>query len=68
MEMGFEVTDVKKPLLAVSRICEKGNIVHFGPEPNHNYIKNLIIGERLILKRRGNSWVLLGELADANHF
>lgn len=68
VEMGFEVTDVKKPLLAVSRICEKGNVVQFGPEPRHNYIMNIATGERLFMKRRGNSWVLPGEIAEAYPF
>ena len=68
LEMGFQVTDVKKALLAVSRLCEKGNIVQFGPEPQHNYIQNVTTGERLHMKRRGNSWVLPGELADAECF
>ena len=68
LEMGFEVTDVKKPLLAVSRICEKGNVVQFGPEPHQNFIMNIATGEQLFMKRRGNSWVLPGELADCSHF
>ena len=68
LEMGFEVTDVKKPLLAVSRICEKGNVVQFGPEACHNFIMNIATGERLFMKRRGNSWVLVGELVDTSHF
>ncbi len=28
----FQVTDVRKPLLAVRRFAEKGNVVQFGPE------------------------------------
>ena len=66
--VGFEVTDVKKPLMAVSRICEKGHVVQFGPDPKHNFIQSLANGEKLFMKRRGNSYVLPGELADKNPF
>ena len=27
----FQVTDVRKPLLAVRRLVERGNVVQFGP-------------------------------------
>lgn len=66
--VGFEVTDVKKPLMAVSRICEKGNVVQFGPEAHHNFIQNISSGEKLFMTRRGNSYVLRGELASVNPF
>ena len=33
----FQVTDVKKPLAAVSKIVEKGNWVCFGPEEAYIY-------------------------------
>ena len=68
LEMGFQVTNVRKPLLAVSRLCEKGNVVQFGPEPQHNFIRNITTGEKIHLQRRGNSWVLSGELAAGMHF
>ena len=31
-QMKFQVSDVTKPLAAATRIVQKGNIVHFGPE------------------------------------
>ena len=68
MGVGFEVTDVKKPLMAVSRICDQGNVVQFGPEATHNYIQNIATGEKLFMQRRGNSFVLRGQLADVNPF
>ena len=68
LEMGFQVTDVKKPLLAVSRLCERGNLVQFGPEPHQNFVMNVATGERLTMLRRGNSWVLPGEFAEAGRF
>ena len=66
--MRFEVTDVKKPLLAVSRLCERGNVVQFGPEPHHNFVMNVATGERISMRRRGNSWVLPGELYAQSRF
>ena len=36
MNLRFEVADVKKPLIAVKRICEKGNLVSFGPKEGIN--------------------------------
>ena len=54
--------------MAVSRICEKGNLVQFGPEPQHNYIQNLASGEKLFMAQRGNSYVLQGGLADTSPF
>ena len=66
--VGFEVTDVKKPLLSVKRVCEKGNTVHFGPGDSDNYIQNVASGERIRLHRRGNSYVLRGALLSQNPF
>ena len=40
----FQVTKVKKPLAAVSRITEKGNWVCFGP--GEAYIENAATGKR----------------------
>ena len=37
----FQVTDVKKPLLAVRRLVERGSSVSFGPSPEDNYIINI---------------------------
>ena len=38
--MGFQVAGVTKALAAVWRICDKGNIVQFGPEEEDNFILN----------------------------
>ena len=54
--VGFEVTDVKKPLMSVKRICEKGNLVQFGPD--ESFIQNLESGEKLMMHKRGNTYVL----------
>ena len=53
--MSFEVTDVTKPLVAVRRIMEKGNEVHFGKEC---YIRNVHTGERIPRRKKGGSYVI----------
>ena len=50
--MNFQVTDVQKPLLAVSRLVEQGNLVQFGKAPGQSFIQ-------------GNRWVIPGALAPA---
>ena len=65
LSMNFQVTDVQKPLLAVSRLLEQGNVVQFGKEPGHSFIKNVASGEKLLLERRCNSWVIPGTLVGA---
>jgi len=58
MSMGFEVSEVQKPLAAVWRIAEKGNLVQFGPGKDDNFIKNAVTGEKIMMKRKGKSYVL----------
>ena len=50
---GFQVTDVKKPLISVKRIVEKGNYVCFGPEPKDNFIQSGRNGDKLMLQPHG---------------
>ena len=40
MGLTFQVAAVKKPLISVKRITEKGNKVCFGPGENESYIEN----------------------------
>ena len=47
----FQVADVKKPLVAVKRITEKGNHVQIGPGEKDNYILNKESGYKVILRR-----------------
>ena len=54
----FQVTDVKKPLLAVRRLVERGNVVSFGPTPSDNYIKNRETGKMIPMERKGGSFIL----------
>ena len=53
MGLNFQVTDVRKPLLAVTRITEKGNVVQFGPAESDNYIKNQLSGNKILLRKKG---------------
>ena len=46
MGLSFQVTDVRKPLLAAKRITEKGNVVQFGPAESDNHIKNKLSGNK----------------------
>ena len=56
--LDFEVTDVKKPLVAVFRICEKGNLVQFGPKDEDNFVKKNKTQEKIMMKKEGNSYVM----------
>ena len=58
MGLAFQVTDVKKPLVAVKRIAERGNVVQFGPEEKDNYIANKKTGDKIFLRRKGGSYVM----------
>ena len=55
----FQVADVKKPLISVKRIVQKGNVVHFGPGKTDNYICNLKTGEKIILRPNGRGSYLM---------
>ena len=54
----FQVTDVRKPLLAVRRLVEKGHIVSFGPEDDQNFICNTVTGRRIPMERKGGSFII----------
>ena len=54
----FQVTDVKKPLLAVRRLVEKGNVVSFGPEPDQNFIRNIATGRKIEMEKKGGAFVI----------
>ena len=53
MGLRFQVTDVRKPLLAVRRLVERGNVVSFGPGPSDNYIQSIETGRKIPMERRG---------------
>ena len=58
MGLEFQVSDVRKPLAAVWRIAEKGNIVQFGPTDADCFIQNIRSQEKVGLRRRGGSYVM----------
>lgn len=58
MAMTFQVTEVRKALAAVHRLTEKGNIVQFGPEEHHCFIKNIVTGKKIQMFKKGRSYVL----------
>ena len=62
MGLGFEASDVRKPLAAVHRIVEKGNKVQFGPNPEDNFIQNIATNEKVHMRKKGRSYVLGVEL------
>ena len=53
MNLGFQVAAVKKPLIAVKRIVEKGSYVSFGPKEEDNFIQNRETGDKMMLKSNG---------------
>ena len=63
MGMGFQASDVRKPLAAVHRIVEKGNKVQFGPGNEDNFIMNVKTGKKIMLRKKGRSYVMDVEFA-----
>jgi hypothetical protein len=61
MGLGFQVSDVEKPLAAVWRIADKGNIVQFGPRQEDNFIQNVVSHRKIPMHRRGGSYVMEAE-------
>ena len=51
MCLNFQVAGVKKPLIAVKRIVEKGNVVQFGKRDEDKYIMNIDTGDKLMMKQ-----------------
>ena len=63
MGMGFQASDVRKPLAAVFRIVEMGNRVQFGPEAEDNFIENVKTKKKIMLRKKGRSYVMDVEFA-----
>ena len=64
MSLCFQVTDVKKPLVAVTRMCENGNRVCFGPNEKDNYIQNVGSGNKIYMRKQRGSFVVDGQFGD----
>ena len=56
--MTFQVTEVQKALAAVWRLTEKGNVVQFGPTPEQSFILNVESGKKIMLHRKGGSYIM----------
>ncbi len=54
----FQVTDVKKPLLAVRRLVEKGNKVVLSGDEGESYILNPQSKVRVPVRKKGGSFVI----------
>jgi hypothetical protein len=51
-----QLTDVRKPLMSVSKVCDEGNIVVF--KQNGGYIQNEKTGKKTSFSREGNVYAL----------
>ena len=54
----FQVTDVKKPLLAVRRLVEKGNVVVLSNAEGESYIFNKDAKVKIPIVKKGGSFVI----------
>ena len=52
---------MQKPLAAVWRIAEKGNVVQFRPRAEDNFIRNLQTNKKVQLVSKGGSYVIEAE-------
>ena len=57
----FQVTDVKKPLLAVRRLVENSNVVLLSGVEGESYIMNKEAKVRIPLVKKGGSFVIEAE-------
>ena len=51
-----QLTDVRKPLMSVSKVCDEGNIVVF--KQNGGYIQSETTGKKTSFSREGNVYAL----------
>ena len=61
----FQVTDVRKPLLSVRRLTDKGNTVQFSEEPGECYILNKATGKKIPMERRGAPFIIKANFVKA---
>ena len=57
----FQVTDVKRPLLAVRRLVEHGNTVVLADHEGGSYVENKKAGVRIPIVKKGGSFVIEAE-------
>ena len=54
--MHFQIADVHKPLLSLSKVADMGFSSHL--EKDGGYIQDDHTGEKILLQRRGNLYVM----------
>ena len=54
----FQVTDVRKPLLAVRRLVERGNQVVLASGDGESYVYNTVNKTTVPVKKKGGSFVI----------
>ena len=59
MGLKFQVAEVRKPLLAVCKMVEKGNAVTLGPGKDGCFISNPKTGNKFILRPNGKGSYLM---------
>ena len=64
----FQVSDVQKPLAAVWRIAERGNLIQFGPKDEDNFITNKETRKKIMMVRRNGSYVIEAEFVQQPGF
>ena len=66
--MPFQACDVKRPLASVKKICEKGNLVQFGPTTKDNFIMSITTGEKIWLSMEKGQYVMEASLVTDSPF
>lgn len=58
MGLTFQVTDVRKPLVAVRRLVENGTKVVFGSEDGESYIYHKETKTKIPVAKKGGAFVI----------
>ena len=59
MGMGFQVcSEVRQPLAAVWRMCNRRNVVQFGPTNETCFVQKISSGKRVELRKKGGAYVI----------
>ena len=64
----FQMCDVKRPLVSVQRICEKGNIIQFGPTEEDSFIMNVKTQEKIWLIEENGQYMMEASLETESPF
>jgi len=62
------VCDVKKHLVSAKRICERGNIIQFGPKKEDNFIMNVKTEEKIWLIEENGQYMMEASLETESPF